>query len=228
MTLSRSIAIFHLHTTMPHSDTSWDEQQRLLADAKTLAEFANLEPSGVETFRKGHPDFFPASWWEYAPTPPEEDDVLAMQWPDTQWQITQRFIRGFWRKQFQMSTAGFVTLLGSVFDPEKMGWDRAKERLPVAMGLDLMYMKDFPYHTVVRWLVGQSWRVKQCEHCGKCFIAEASQRRYCSNDVDKSCFSTHRQTDRRNSADEVNKNRRNNYDPEERRLRYRRDKKRKA
>ena len=42
---------------MPHSDTSWDEQQRLLADAKTLAEFANLEPSGVETFRKGHPDF---------------------------------------------------------------------------------------------------------------------------------------------------------------------------
>src|SRR5580704_3968179 len=115
---------------MRHSDTSWDERQKRLAEAKTLAAFANMEHSDVGAFRKAHPDFFPASWWDYEPTAPTDDDdvFLAMRWPDTQWQIVQRLIRGAWRKQFQISTAGFVNLLGSVFDPEQMGWDKTKER----------------------------------------------------------------------------------------------------
>jgi len=221
---------------MRRSDTSWDEQQKLLADAKTLAEFANLTPEGVESFRKAHRDFFPVSWWTYKPDPPSDDDSMfrAMHWPDMQWQIVQRLIRDAWRKSFQISTAGFVTLLGTVFDPEKMGWDETKERLPVAMGWDMINVKDCPYHTVVRWLVGQSWRVKQCryEKCRRCFVAEYPKRLYCTNDGDTSCFWAHRKIDKhegwKENAEQMNKSRRDDYDPKERRRRYLRDKKREA
>lgn len=209
---------------MRNSNTTGEQLQKRIAEAKSLAAFANLEPGGVEKFRKDHRGFFPDSWWDHKPTPPSEADVLAMKWPDTQWQIVQRFVQGAWRKRFQLSTAGFVTLLGSVFDPELMN----TKGLPAAMGWDMTNVKDSPYHEVVRWLVGQCWRVKQCEQCGKCFIAEASQRRFCSTEGDASCFWAHRKADRKNSASEVNEDRRNNYDPEKRRRRYLRDKRRKA
>jgi hypothetical protein len=214
------------------SDPGWEAEQKLIADAKVLAEFANLTPDGVQSFHNAHPDFFPASWWDYKPTHPIDDEEFfqAMQFPDMQWEIVQRLIRGAWRRHFQMSASGFVLLLGIVFDPERLGWDKAEERLPIAMGLNMMAVSDFPYHDVVRWLVGQSWRVKQCkyEQCGKCFIAEASQRKFCSNAGDTSCFWAHRKTDRKNVADEVNRNRRNKYDPKQRRRQYLRSKRRKA
>lgn len=213
---------------MRHPDTSWNELQKRIAEAKALADFANLAPSDIRAFRKDNPDFFPVAWWDYKPIPPSEVDVLAMKWPETQWQIVQRLIRGAWKKRFQISASGFVTLLGCVFDPETMGWSGNRERLPAAMGWDMTNVKDSPYHEVVRWLVGQSWRVKQCEQCGKCFIAEASKRKFCSTEGDASCFSAHRKADRKNSASEVNEDRRNNYDPEKRRRLYLRDKRRKA
>ncbi len=47
---------------------SWEEQQRALTAARVLADFANLEPGGIESFRAAHPDFVPQAWWDYRPT----------------------------------------------------------------------------------------------------------------------------------------------------------------
>ena len=212
---------------MRHSDTSWDERQKRLAEAKTLADFANLEPSDVGAFRKDHPDFFPAAWWDYRPTTLTKRPTLEKPTPKMQWEIVQQMVRDTWLRQFRLPPFWSTWLLTSVFDPEEMGWDE-EHRPPFVTGLHVLDIDSYPYHEAVQWLVGQSWRVKQCEQCGKCFIAEASQRRFCSNDGDTSCFWAHRKAGRKNNADEVNKDRRNNYDPKARRRRYLRDKRRKA
>jgi hypothetical protein len=49
-------------------EIEWEIQQRSMAAAKVLAEFANLEPQDVKQFRTDHSGFFPEAWWSYRPT----------------------------------------------------------------------------------------------------------------------------------------------------------------
>src|ERR1700752_3879212 len=45
------------------TQTEWEKRNRLVKGAKALADFARLEPDGIESFREDHPDFVPAVWW---------------------------------------------------------------------------------------------------------------------------------------------------------------------
>ena len=224
---SASHGIFYLYATkeeIVRNDASWEEQQKLIADAKVLAEFADLTSDGVESFRKAHPDFFPASWWDYRPTNLSDGKPSRQM----QWEIVQLNIRDAWRDAFQMPLLHSMFLLTSVFDSEEMGWDENQPRPAFVTDLHILDLESYPYHEVIQWLIGQSWRVKTCLHCKRCFIAEHPKRLFCTNDNETSCFWAHRKADSKNNADELNRDRRNNYDPKERRRRYLRNKRRKA
>jgi hypothetical protein len=173
---------------MLRSDVSWEEQQRLIGDAKVLAKFANLTPDGVESFRSAHPDFFPASWWDYRPTNLSDGKRSSKM----QWEIVQLNIRDSWLFEFQMPLLHSVFLLTSVFDPEEMDWDENQPHPAFVTGSYVLNLESYPYHEVIQWLIGQSWRVKTCLHCKKCFIAEHPKRLFCTNEGDTSCFWAHR------------------------------------
>ena len=170
------------------SEASWEEHQKLIADAKVLAEFANLTPDGVESFRSAHPDFFPASWWEYRPTNLSDGKPSRQM----QWEIVQLNIYDAWHYEFQMPLLHSLFLLTSVFDPEEMGWVDEPVRPSFVTDSYVFDLEPYPYHEVIQWLIGQSWRIKSCLHCRKCFIAEHPKRLFCTNDGDTSCFWAHR------------------------------------
>jgi hypothetical protein len=209
------------------TQTSWEDQQRAMDAARVLAEFANLEPDGVESFRADHPDFVPQAWWDYRPTSPNGNPS-----PKMQWQITQGFIRDAWLFEFQLEWTRYVHLLTCVFDPNEAEpplFERP-HRPPFVAGLDLAFQnsQESPYHLAVTWLGGQGWRAKPCLFCGKRFIAEHSKTKFCSFDVmvDKnfniathglevSCFWAHRKKEKAKNwsenSDRVNERRRQEY-----------------
>lgn len=154
---------------------SWEEQQRVMAAARVLADFANLEPDGVERFKTAHPDFVPQAWWDYQPTAPNGTPL-----PKKQWQINQKFLRDAWLCEFDIQLFDYVHLLTSVFDPNNLEFTSfGKHHRPAfATGLDLG--DESPYHLAVKWLGGQGWRAKTCLFCKKRFVAEHSKTKFCS------------------------------------------------
>jgi hypothetical protein len=206
------------------TDTSREDQQQALDAARVLAEFSNLEPEEVHRFRVDHPDFVPQAWWDYQPTSPNGTPS-----PKMQWQITQGFIRDAWLFEFQMEWTRYVHLLTSVFDPNEAEpplFER-HHRPPFVAGLDLAFQnsQESPYHLAVTWLGGQGWRAKTCLFCGKRFIAESSNTKFCSFgvtvdeedglSVEMSCFWAHRKKDKKKNWSEhsarINERRRQEY-----------------
>ncbi len=188
--------------------------------ARVLAEFANLEPDGVENFRAAHSDFVPQAWWDYRPTAPN-----GAPSPQKQWQMTQGLVRDAWLFEFQLEWPRYVHLLTSVFDPnepEPPLFER-HHRPPFVAGLDLAFQnsQESPYHLAVTWLGGQGWRAKMCLMCGKRFVAEHSKTKFCSygapanDDWTETCFWLHRQTYKKEhwseNSDRINKRRRRKY-----------------
>ena len=154
----------------------WETEQRSIADAKVLAEFANLQPRGVRQFRAVNSGFFPEAWWEYRPTAYDGSPS-----PKEQWQIAQKFLRDAWLFEFETPLFDYIHLFTSVFDPDDSAAVplRKKYRPPFATGIDLG--DDYPYHRAIRWLTGQGgWRAKTCLFCEKRFIAEHPNGRFCS------------------------------------------------
>src|SRR6266853_2032808 len=96
------------------NQASWEEQQRALAAARVLADFANLEPDDVESFKAAHPDFVPPTWWDYRP-----NALNGTPSPKMQWEIVQLNVRDAWHYQFQKPLLHSMFLLTAVFDPEE-------------------------------------------------------------------------------------------------------------
>src|ERR1700686_5190375 len=135
------------------TQTSWEDQQRAMDAARVLAEFANLEPEGVESFRTDHPDFVSQAWWDYQPTIPNGSPS-----PKMQWQINQKFLRDAWLFEFDMELGSYVRLLTSVFDPnnpEPTLFER-RHRPAFVAGLDIGYetQDELTYYLAVKWLGG--------------------------------------------------------------------------
>ena len=185
-----------------------------------LADFANLEPDGVESFRAAHQDFVPQAWWDYQPTAPN-----GAPSPKMQWQINQKFLRDAWLFEFHMELGPYVHLLTSVFDPnepEPPLFERRYRPVFVA-GLDIGYEREdeLPYYLAVKWLGGQGWRAKTCLFCGKRFVAEHSKTKFCSygepgdDNWTPNCFQAHRRKYKKEhwseNSDRINKRRRHKY-----------------
>jgi hypothetical protein len=183
----------------------FDALQVNLARAKTLAVFCNLKRGEIQQFRKDYPDFFPDSWWKYKPT----HSSKAMQW-----EIVQNSLREAWQQQFNIPLMHFTFfLLNSVFEPTETVLYEDQPRPATIRDKRIFDIETYPYHEAVQWMVGQGWRARQCEQCGKYLVADTSQQKYCP--INEPCFWVHRKADQREWAekhkDEVNKRRRQVY-----------------
>jgi hypothetical protein len=196
---------------------SWEEQQEAIAAAKVLAEFANLEPDGVEEFRKAHPAFVPQAWWDYRPTLPYAPYAPA---PKMQWQINQNLLRDAWMFEFHLELGRYVHLLTSVFDPNEPEPPLSERRIRPAYvaGMDIGYEmeEDLPYYRAVKWLSGHGEHAKTCRECGRRFIGENSNAKFCPPVNEASpCFQASRKRDKDKNwdanKDRVNERRRREY-----------------
>jgi hypothetical protein len=165
--------------------------KEILWYAQALAEFSNLEPNGVEHFRRKYPDFAPSRWWDY------QSDVGKPQW-----QFNQGYLHKIWQKQFANNLHDRLLLTLSVFDPRDITWpfhDFDPEHMrgfdpdyfdpdaskPAFIGLQEMdAMHYYPYHKAALFLFDHPWRARFCVECKKRFVAAESRNIYCSN----ACF----------------------------------------
>lgn len=225
------------------NQASWDEQDKNLRDAKVLAEFANLEPDGVDRFRAAHPDFFPQSWWDYEPTYTGDTNPASTGFTlRKQWQITQKFLREAWQSQFEIELYDHLKILQSIFNPDVIPpmnartdpvfggrWTEPVYRPAFADMWDILWDRDQtkpPYYLAIKFLSGNGWRAKTCKWkpCGKRFIAEHSRGKFCSfGTVDDggnetTCFWAKRKKDKAENWSDHSK-----QTNERRRREYRRD-----
>src|ERR1700722_5962010 len=87
--------------------------KEILIDARTLADFSNLEPAQVDYFRNNHPGFVPDAWWDYK--------------NGVQWRKTQSFLQVWWKwdMEAKRDISSLVRLVSSVFDPRHI-WPGAQ------------------------------------------------------------------------------------------------------
>jgi hypothetical protein len=212
---------------VPRTARSWTEQQEVLAYARVLAEFANLVPEAIDSFRAKYPDFFPQGWWEYEPASDGRDN------PPKQWQVTQKFLREAWQSQFEIELYDYLKILLSIFNPDHITqavnprWTGPPERPLFADIWDILWERDQPkpaYYLAIKFLSGNGWRAKTCEFCdcGRRFVAEYSKAKYCTygdtpaiDGTIGTCFQAFRKKDKKNNwqqhKDEVNARRRKEY-----------------
>jgi len=150
-----------------------EKEMLVLADA--LAEFSNLEPSGVEGFRARHPNFTP-DWWNFpAPEGGKEETP-------TQWQFSQKWLREAWAEKEKFSDIfNLIRILTSAFDPTPIPF--LEPEGPSPGFISLIGFSEFPYHQAVVYLASprERWRAKFCSACGKRFVAGASKQKYCGD-----------------------------------------------
>ena len=209
---------------MPRPEQSWTEHQEELDRARVLADFANLESDDLDGFRAAHPDFFPQGWWEYEPT-------YAGGTLRKQWQITQKFLREAWQSQFEIELYDYLKILQSIFNPDHViravdrRWTGPPNRPAFADMWDILWERHQTkphYYLAIKFLSGNGWRAKTCLYCGRRFIAESANGRFCNfgdvTDIDgleTKCFLAHRKKYQRDdweeNKNEVNARRREEY-----------------
>lgn len=170
-----------------------------LIGAGALAEFANLQPTGVASFRARYPDFAPAEWWDYfymmdGMRVLRAEDVIKLSPNDPnltrnienkvvrQWQHTQQEIRRAWKAEFKFKNASEISgLLKSVFCVDRPGllWNSSQVMLPNGTIFELN-SKLYQFHKAVLYLHQHPWRAKVCQQCRKRFVADHASRKYCS------------------------------------------------
>jgi hypothetical protein len=187
--------------------------------AQALAEFVNLQPRGVERFRRNESDFVPQSWWEYTPT-----DSNGKPSDKKQWRINQDMLREAWQKGFRIGQFELMGLLTSVFDPNNLtDVFLSSPSRPTFATRNEMPEEMYPYQQAVMFLVEQNWRAMLCERCKAPFVATHNQAKYCSivwNEEGDTCASLIRKEgqkqDREVHRDERNERRRKKYAEEKR------------
>ena len=175
-----------------------DTTAAVLRDAQILASFANLEPAGVDYFRNNFPDFLPPVWWKFEVVqggvgdPPDENcsqeeyeayTAALSRNSRPLWEDRQKSVRLAWKNGFEMKTAVRLIAVGAV--PWSLG--------PTLPGtVDVMGLKVWPYMNAVFFLAGQSWRARFCSMCGNHFVADKTNRKFCSD----RCFQQSRKKDK--------------------------------
>jgi hypothetical protein len=168
------------------TQASWEEQQRALATARVLADFANLEPDKVESFTTTpkHRGFVPPVWW------------TSRVWKEgvgiyASWMQERHLLRKAWAAGFpaDMTLKLATTHRFLIAHFLATGTQEEMEAVP---------QKIWPYQRAVLFLHGNPWRAKICLFCGKRFVAEHSKTRFCSygepgdDNWTPNCFWAHR------------------------------------
>ena len=189
------------------TQASCDDQDKAMTASRVLAEYANLEPEGVEGFSAAHPDFVPA-WWFMAiggrgkgPWM-RERDLIREAWGKFQADLILRLVTSHW---FTFGT----------FNRREVSSQE----------------KEWPYQQAVMFLHINPWRAKTCLFCGRRFIAEHPKAKFCGFDVtvdenfniaprgiQKSCFWAYRRRSKHlwwmKHSEGINKRRKRDYQTE--------------
>jgi hypothetical protein len=235
---------------------SWEEQQRLLKAAKALADFANLEPDGVQSFRADHQDFVPTLWWiesNWNRGPGNcpwvrERDLLRKAWvagfpaditlklaTASLFEVAHLLVSAGLPANIPhpLFTAHMLTgALDSVEGRASIG-QAPNPRILAPDGTDITKevksrvesdQKIWSYQRAVLFLHVNSWRAKTCEWCGRRFIGEHSQARFCgSGTTFNACFWAWRKAYKKKKQveqrDKINKRQRQKYCLEKRKRR---------
>jgi hypothetical protein len=180
------------------TEESWKEQQENLKAARVLAAFLNVEFQPlvkienvvtIGEFQREHPDFFPQGWSEYEPT-------YGGGSFRKQWQITQQFLREAWQSEFKIELYDYLKILQSIFNPDHLPavnpqwngphyrrWMGPPYRPAFADMWDILWERDHtkpPYYLAIKFLSGHGWQAATCKYCGRKFIRESSQGKFCT------------------------------------------------
>lgn len=168
-------------------------EKELLTDAATLADFANLEESGFDSFRNNYPDFFPPHFWDKwqsmtvdsaaRATSPSKSGSFA--------KAIQDQIRSLWRDGFPLTQA--LGLLGAG------GWVSMGESTPQTqeayrqLGVDYNF-RAWPFQSAAMFLFTRPWLASFCPNCGNRFVKSKKGQRFCG----QKCFTESRKAYKRN------------------------------
>jgi len=153
---------------MPRNQSSWNEHETRIEDARALAEFLDLEPFGLPQFRLKHPDFFPPLAWQASYFEPESESGRSADWLRRRNQLRDVWTKGFPEEQVLevISSSHLFLEFASAHEAETS---------PASTNTSLD-----TYRKAILFLYGESWRAKICAHCGRHFIADHSQSKCCS------------------------------------------------
>ena len=164
----------------------------IFVDAKTLAQFANLQSSAdAEVFRNQvDPNFLPQEIWRTAAvsiTPGKEtvmQTAMAMETPQG-WQALQTAVRHAWQTRFALDeSVQLVTFVERFSKQAQLMNEFVRMSNEKIMSTVLPEAQVWPFQRAVMFLTIDSWRARFCPRCSKAFVAEKSQSRYCS----EKCF----------------------------------------
>lgn len=142
-----------------------NEERAILDAADALAEFANLESADARAFRHRHLDFLPQTFW----TGPAAKAGIGIYVP---WIRERDLVRQTWARTFPADLS--LELVTSQLFLMANVLESTDESTPA------LTSKVWPYQKAVLFLQANSWRVKKCEECGRCFVADHAKRKYCS------------------------------------------------
>jgi hypothetical protein len=140
-----------------------EETRALLDAADALATFADLEPDGVDNFRRRYPEFVPQLWW----TGLSWTEGAGVHHP---WIRERDRLRKAWAAGFPTDSTLELATTNLFLMAHAMTSDTIEETP----------QKVWDYQRAVMFLANESWRAKICEECGKPFVADHASRKYCS------------------------------------------------
>jgi hypothetical protein len=162
---------------------TWQKERDALRDVRLLVEFANLEPDGVEGFRRDHTDFVPPVWW----IGPALSTSMGTYTP---WVLERDRLRTAWAKEFPAGKTLELVTTSLFLVGHALASDTTAE-------MESTPQKVWPYQRAVLFLHVNAWRAKTCEWCERRFVAEHPKARFCTYGVvvegnETPCFWAHR------------------------------------
>jgi hypothetical protein len=168
-----------------------EDTNDILNSADGLAEFSNLEPAGVEDFRKTHAGFVPDFWWN--------ESVSGLTGATVKiWQVCQAHLQEAWKSgpgKRPFSLTACIRLISAGVRPEEPveGRDYHVEpreqstiyHINMESDLWLAGTRVWPYQQAVMFLGTNPWRALFCGLCGRRFVADKPGRRFCSETCTK-------------------------------------------
>jgi hypothetical protein len=180
-----------------------DDTNEILNAADWLADFSNLDPAGVEDFRKTRAGFVPDFWWT--------ESVSGLTGATVKiWQACQAHLQEAWKSgpgKRAFSLTACIRLISAgvrpdlpvegrdyhvepplVYAANAVGIPREQAtiyHINLESDLWLAGTRVWPYQQAVMFLGTNPWRALFCGLCGKRFVADKPGRRFCSGDCTK-------------------------------------------
>jgi hypothetical protein len=185
---------------------TWRKERDALRDVRLLAEFANLEPDGVERFRRDHPDFVPPVWW----IGPALSTSMGTYTP---WVLERDRLRTAWATEFPPDKTLELVTTSLFIAAHALASDSTEE-------MESTLQKVWPYQRAVLFLHVDAWRAKTCDWCKNRFVGEHPKARFCTYGVvvegnETTCFWAHRKKYKNEkwimNSETINEQRRQGY-----------------